>query len=182
MIANVYNTYSRIRRLITCPPCMDSGFECVVGVEGKDDVFFTLGVKSFAKELEKRGFSCISADARPSAKMVSFSISEFGLRCLKLNLGRRLFKDDLFFDAEWSGESLNLEKIGLGMGEKQTLLGEVVGVKAMSILTKSSLASSRVLGGIFKTKSCRLWCSPSVVSSIISVESPDYEKKKGHQV
>ena len=139
---------------------MDSGFECAVGVLGKDDVFFILGVKSFEREnvLKMRGFSRISADEPPSAKMAAFSTSKLVLRCLKLNFGRRLFKDDLFFDDEWTGDSSKLEKIGLGMGEKLTLLGVVVGVKAMSILTKSSLASSRVLGGISKTRSSRLRC------------------------
>lgn len=157
---------------------MDSGFECAIGVPGKEDAFFILGVKSFESEnvLEMRGFPCTSADEPPSAKMAAFSISKLLLRYLKLNFGRKLFKGDLLFDDEWTGDSSCMEKIGLGMGEKLTLLGVAVGVKAISILTKSSLASCTVLVGISKTRSSRLRCSPSGVSSIISIESPNYEK------
>lgn len=63
---------------------------------------------------------------------------------------------DLAFDDEGPGNPLILAKLGLGNGEKFTLLGVRLGVGGMFILTKSSLASSRLLEGICKMRFCRL--------------------------
>lgn len=63
---------------------------------------------------------------------------------------------DLVFDDEGPGDPLILFKQGLGNGEKFTLLGVGLGVGGMFILTKSSLASSRVLEGICKARFSRL--------------------------
>lgn len=63
---------------------------------------------------------------------------------------------DLVFDDEGPGDPLTLFKQGLGNGEKFTLLGVGLGVGGMFILTKSSLASSRVLEGICKARFSRL--------------------------
>lgn len=81
---------------------MDSGFECAIGEPGNDEVFLALGVKIFEREnvLGIRGFPCISADEPPSAKIAAFSISKLVFRNLKLNFGRRLFKDGLLFGDE----------------------------------------------------------------------------------
>lgn len=85
---------------------------------------------------------------------------------------------DLVFDDEGPGDALILAKLGLGNGEKFTLLGVGLGVGGMFILTKFSLASSRVLEGICKTRFCRLHRWPGGASSIISVETPSCGKRK----
>ena len=102
-----------------------------------------------------RGFSLVSVNELPSAKIAAFSISEVVSRYLKLSFGRRFLKVVILFDEEGTGKSFILPKQGLGMGEKLTLL-EVVGVEGMSILTKPSSTSSIVLDGMFKTRSCCL--------------------------
>lgn len=91
---------------------------------------FALGLKTFVKDsvLERKGFFSIPADEPPSANIAAFSISEVVLRYLKLNFGRRFLMVDLLFDVEGSGESFILIKLGLGLGEKITLLGVRVGV------------------------------------------------------
>lgn len=161
-------------------PCIDSGFEWAIGVAGKDDVFFGLGVKSFVREnvLEINGFSWVPVGVPPSARVAAFRISEVVFRYLKLSFGRRLLTVDLVLDDEGPGDTLILFKQGLGNGEKFTLLGVGLGVGGMFILTKSSLASSRVLEGICKARFCRLHGWPGGFSSIISVEFPPCEKKR----
>lgn len=83
---------------------------------------------------------------------------------------------DLVFDDEGPREPLILATMGLGNGEKFTLLEVGLGVGGMFMLTKSSLASSRVLGGICNTRFCRLHGWSGGASSIISVESPPCER------
>lgn len=84
--------------------------------------------------LERKGFfDAIDAADPSSARKAAFSISELVLRNLKLSLGRKVLIFGLFFDEEGPGDSLLLGKIGLGHGEKITLLGG--GVRGMFILT-----------------------------------------------
>lgn len=78
------------------PPCVDSGFECTIGVTGSDAVFFILGVNNLVRDpvLGKKDL-CRGDDEPTRARMAAFSTSEFVFFILKLNLGRRHFKDDL---------------------------------------------------------------------------------------
>lgn len=101
-------TYA-FRKLIVFPPCVDSGFECAIGVTGRDDVFFILGVNSFVRDtvLGIKNF-CRGDGVPPRARMAAFSISEFLFLSLKLSLGRRLFKDALPREDEGLDDSLNL--------------------------------------------------------------------------
>ena len=123
--------------------------------------------------LEIRGFFRATSGEPSSARMAAFPISELVvLRNLKLSLGRRVLIEGLLFDEEgpWEG-SFILYKLGLGRGEKFTLLG--VGVfGGMSMLRNSCLASSRVLVGISKLRFCLLPCCPPLLgcSSVISFD------------
>lgn len=80
---------------------------------------------------------------------------------------------DLVFEKEGPGDLLILPKLGLGIGEKLTLLGGgLAAVVGMFILTKSSPETSILLGGICKIRFCLLWSELEGISSLISVESP----------
>lgn len=81
---------------------------------------------------------------------------------------------DLVFDEDGPGDLLILTKLGLGNGEKFTLLGVGLGVLGMFILTYSSPASSISLEGTCKTRFCLLQSELEEVSSLISFESPTY--------
>lgn len=138
---------------------------------GKDELLFILGVKSFVREdvLRPKDFSIGDS---PKARIAAFSISELAVRNLKLNFGRRLFRDDL--PLKGLADSLNRGYLGLGAGEKFTLLGVRFGVWGMFILTKSSLQFSFVLEGISKARLCLCRCWSVGDSSIISLDSTTY--------
>lgn len=123
---------------------------------GKDDAVFVLGVKSRVKEnvLGMRGLSLLPAGEAPSATIAAFSMSKELFRNLKLSLGRRLFIV-LRFDGEGAEVPSTLPKLGLGMGEKLTLLGVRLDVGGISITAESSLPNSEVLVGISRTRLCR---------------------------
>ena len=125
--------------LPTLPPLTDSGFECSSGSPGRDDVLFILGVNIFESDndLEIEGFSREVVDEPPRARLAAFSISKVELRFLKLNLGRRLFMDDLPLVAEGPGEPVALVSLGLGVRKKFTFLGVGLGVGGIFILTES---------------------------------------------
>lgn len=161
--------------LIILPPCIDSGFEWAIGVTGKDDVLVVRSVKSFVRDnvLEMNGFCFVVSDEPPCASMAAaFSISKVLFRYLKLNFGSKLLMFDLIFDDEGSGGSFIWAKLGLGIGEKITLLGVELGIGGVWIVTKSNLASSRLFDCISKLSSRCLWCCPSGLSSVISVDLP----------
>jgi hypothetical protein len=70
------------------------------------------------------GFCFVVSDEPPCASMAAaFSISKVLFRYLKLNFGSKLLMFDLIFDDEGSGGSFIWAKLGLGIGEKITLLG-----------------------------------------------------------
>lgn len=156
------------------PPWADSGFECKIGVAGKDDVLFILGVKIFVREnvLAIDGFSLISGET-PSASMAAFSISEFGLRNLKLSLGRRFFMADFPLDVEGPGDTSTMTWLGLGNGEKFTLLGVGIGEGGMFIVTDSSTDPLTVALGILRIRFCL--CCRWILndsSATISLDAP----------
>lgn len=119
------------------PPCKDSGFEWACGVTGPDEASFIFRVNSFVREnvLGSRRFSHIPVGEPPSAIIAAFSMSEVVLCRLKLSFGRRLFIVNLFFEDEGPGDELTFPKLGLGNGEKFTLLGVWLGVWGKFILT-----------------------------------------------
>lgn len=95
---------------IELPPCIDSGFECAIGVTGNDADVFDFSVKSLVKDnvLGILVFSLDPDGEPPRARVTAFSISEVVFRNLKLNLGRRLLMDDLPLEVEGLGRALNL--------------------------------------------------------------------------
>lgn len=125
--------------LPTLPPLTDSGLECSSGVPGRDDVLFILGVNILESDndLEIEGFSREIADEPPKARLAAFSLSKVALRFLKLNLGRRLFMDDLPLVAEGLGDQVALASLGLGVRKKFTFFGVGLGVASIFILTGS---------------------------------------------
>lgn len=124
---------------------------------GKDDDVFVLGVKSLVKEnvLGMRGLSLLLAGEAPNASIAAFSMSKVLFRNLKLSLGRRVFIVALRLDGEGAEVPSTLAKLGLGMGEKLTLLGVRLGVGGISITAVSSLPNSEVLGGTSRTRPSR---------------------------
>lgn len=128
---------TELNGLVLFPPCIDSGFEWAIGVPGTDDALFIFGVNSFVRDnvLEIRRFSHILAGESPSAIIADFSMSDVLLWRLKLSFGRRLFMVNLVFDDEGPGDQLTFTNLGLGNGEKITLLGVQLGVWGMFILT-----------------------------------------------
>lgn len=91
--------------------------------------------------------------------------------------------DDLVFDEEGPGDLLILSKLGLGIGEKFTLLGGGLAVMVgIFILTKSSPVTSIFLEGICKMRFCLIWSEPEGISSLISVESSTYKKTKLNRI
>lgn len=122
---------------------------------GKDAVF-VLGVKSLVKEnvLGMRGLSLLPVGEAPNATIAAFSMSKVLFLNLKLSLGRRLFIVVLRFDGEGPEVPSTLAKLGLGMGEKLTLLGVRLGVGGISTTAISSLPNSEVLAGISRTRLC----------------------------
>lgn len=91
-------------------PCTDSGFEWVIGVTGKDDVLFILGVNSFVKDkfLDIFALPLISDGEPPRARIAAFSISEVLFLNLKLILGRRDLMDLPLDDEGLDDDSLSL--------------------------------------------------------------------------
>ena len=79
--------------------------------------------------LEMNGFCFVVPDEPPSSSMAAaFSISKVLFRYLKLNFGSKLLMLVLLFDDEGSGGSFIWPKLGLGSGEKFTLLGVELGI------------------------------------------------------
>lgn len=128
---------TELNGLITFPPCIDSGFEWAIGLTGKeDDAVFIFDVNSFVRDnvLKIGRFSHIPAGESPSCITAAFSMSKVLLWHLKLSFGRRVFMVSFFFDDEGPGEQLTFADLGLGNGEKFTLLGVRLGVWGMLIL------------------------------------------------
>lgn len=123
----------------TIPPCVDSGFECKIGVTGRDDVLFILGVSSFVRDsdLEIVGFSRGPVVDPSEVELSAFSTSEEP-RYLKLSFGKRPLIDDLpDLEEEGPGEPLVLASVEPCASEKFTFLGVGLGVLGIFIATKS---------------------------------------------
>ena len=154
-------------------PCVDPGFEWAIGVTGKDSVFSNLGAKillSVHVDLSL-AFPEEGGDA-PKAKSAAFSISMLLLLLflfLKVNFGIRLFRLllGLFLEEDEQGlrEAPRWKILGLGIGEKLTLLPIGLDVKDALRLIRSSPVSC---GGLDETMPRLHSCS----SSAISAESP----------
>lgn len=93
---------SRATELFIIPSRTDSGFECAIGVTGKDVVLFMRGVKIFVSDhdLDMEGFSCVLVVDEPESRLAVFSASELELRYLKLSLGSKFLMDGLALDEE----------------------------------------------------------------------------------
>lgn len=83
-----------------CPSRTESGFECTIGVTGKDVVLFMRGVKIFVgdHDLNMDGLSCILVVDKPESRLPAFSISELELQYLKLSFGSKFLMDGLALD------------------------------------------------------------------------------------
>lgn len=123
-----------VRELLILP-LIDSGFECAIGVTGKDEVLLIRGVNILLSDhdLEMDTFSCCGTTAVPGPESgtVIFSVSEF-IRDFKLSLGKRFLMVDLPRHGEGPGdEVVILESQVLGVKRKFTLFG--VGVNGLLI-------------------------------------------------
>lgn len=159
--------------MLVLPPWTDSGFECIIGLAGKDDVLFIFVANIFVREnvLRIDIFASVWGET-PSASMAAFSMSEFVFRNLKLSLGRRYFMVDFPLDDEGSGDPMTIAWLGLGNGEKFTLLGVWIGDGGMLIITESSADPSVDASGIFLIRLCLSGCWLVEHSSTISLDSP----------
>lgn len=124
--------------------------------------------------LERKGFFCGTLDEPSSARKAAFSISEVVFLNLKLSLGIRALRVDLFLELEGPGDSLVSMKTGLVQGENITLLGDGVRVRGMFILKKSSFASSWIFFGVSMLRFCFVLCCPLGSSSVISDDAAPY--------
>lgn len=154
---DVWKLTLEFRESTTFPLHVGSRFVCMIGVTGRDDVLFILGVNIFVSDndLEMEGFSRGAVFEVSGARLAAFSISELELRYLKLSFGKRPFKEDLALDKEGPGEPLVLASAGFKL--KFTLLGVGVGlgVGGILIMTDSCEESSSVLEGISKKRFLR---------------------------
>lgn len=103
-------------------PCKDSGFECIIGRTGRDDVLFILDVNSFVNEndLGAEHLSSNPGVEAPTAMMAALSSSEVELRYLKLNRGRRLLLDDTPLEEDGTDDPSILVEAGLIGGREHT--------------------------------------------------------------
>lgn len=115
-------------------PLIDSGFECAIGVTGKDEVLLMRGVNILLSDhdLEMDTFSCCGTTAAGTESGVGiFSVSEL-IRDFKLSLGKRFLMVDLPRHGEGPGDEVaTRESEVLGVKRKFTLFG--VGVNGLLI-------------------------------------------------
>lgn len=113
-------------------PLIDSGFECAIGVTGKDDVLLMRGVNILVSDhdLEMDTFSC-GTTAGPESGMVIFSSKI--IRDFKFSLGKRFLIANFPRDGEGPGDEVILESAVLGVKRKFTLFGVGVGVDGILI-------------------------------------------------
>lgn len=140
----------------TLPLGVDSGFESIISVTGRDDALFILGVNSFVRDndLAIAGFSRGPVPDASEAKLAAFSISE-EVRDLKLSFGKRAFID-LALEEEGPGDPLVLATVLSGVKRKFTFLGVGLGVVGgILIPTKSGEDASDGLEGISRKRFCR---------------------------
>lgn len=134
---------------------MDSGFKSKIGVTGRDDVLFILGVNSFVRDNDREivGFSLVPVAEPSEGKLSAFSTSE-EVRYLKLSFGKRPLMDDLPLEEEGPGDPLVLPSVEPGVSKKFTFLGVGLGVGGIFIPTKSCEVASDSLQGISRKRFC----------------------------